>query len=35
LFTGFYPGEQESATLYLWVGIFFRTVVPWGRELFG
>ena len=28
LFTGFYPGEQESATLYLWVGIFFRTVVP-------
>ena len=27
LFTGFYPGEQESATLYLWVGIFFRTVV--------
>ena len=35
LFTGFYPGEQESATLYLWVGIFFRTVVflHWERGL--
>ena len=32
LFTGFYPGEQESATLYLWVGIFFRTVVPQAGE---
>ena len=34
LFTGFYPGEQESATLYLWVGIFFRTVVSLGEGVF-